>query len=106
MHLHELHLLLRKYPSVVEIDGRPLINFERYVKFTGRIKEILQYKPPDLERYRNQGQLAYLDNQLRGVHLESHLDDDLLERSLALEAEETRSHKKRTRELKSLGFRA
>ncbi|RDB23999.1 Serine/threonine-protein kinase STY17 [Hypsizygus marmoreus] len=105
VHLRELHSTLQKYPVTVEVDGVPLINFERYVKFTDRIKEVLHYEPPDLERYRQQGQLAYLEHQLRGVHLKPTIDEDLMERSLALEAGEARDYRTRKRELKRLGFK-
>lgn len=105
MHLRELFSTLQKYPSDVEVNGVPLINFERYTKFTARIKEVLHYVPPDLERYRQQGQLAYLEHQLRGVYMKPTVEDELMERSLALEAEETRDYRTRKRELKSLGFK-
>ncbi len=44
--LEELHAVLQKYPTIVKVDGYPLINFERYVKFMDRIKEVVHYKPP------------------------------------------------------------
>lgn len=105
VHLRELHSTLQKYPTVVEVDGHPLINFERYIKFTDRIKEVLHYTPPDLEQYRQQGQLAYLEQQLRGVHLKPDVDEELMERSLKLEAGETRDYRTRRRELRRLGFK-
>lgn len=89
---------------MVEIDGQPLINFQRYIRFTDRVREVLHFTPPDLERYRQRGQLAYLEDQLRGVHLTTNADEELMERSMALEAQETRDHKGRRRELQSLGF--
>lgn len=95
-----------KYPVVVEIDGRSLINFERYTKFMGKVREARLHKPPDLERFRSLGQLAYLEHQLRTVNLDNnHSDDALMTRSLELEAVETRIHNSRARELERLGFR-
>ncbi|KAF8061461.1 hypothetical protein FPV67DRAFT_1509075 [Lyophyllum atratum] len=105
VHLRELYSTLSKYPTVMEVDGIPLINFERYIRFTDRIKEVLHYIPPDLERYRQQGQLAYLEHQLRSVQLNPNIDEELMQRSMTLEAGETRDHRTRKRELRRLGFR-
>lgn len=105
VHLKDLHSVLKQNPIVVEDQGHPLINFQRYVKFMDRIKEILHYKPPDLEQYRHQGQLAYLENQLKGVQPTANTDDELMEKSIALEAGEVLDFKLRRRELRSLGFR-
>ncbi|KAG5645835.1 hypothetical protein DXG03_005176 [Asterophora parasitica] len=105
VHLRELHSTLQKYPTVVEVDGHPLINFERYIRFTDRIKEVLHYVPPDLERYRQLGQLAYLENQLRSVQLKPTIDEDVMQRSMTLEVGETRDYRTRKRELKRLGFK-
>ncbi|KAG6909463.1 hypothetical protein DXG01_000448 [Tephrocybe rancida] len=105
VHLRELFSTLQKHPTVVKVDGIHMINFERYIRFTDRVKEVLHYMPPDLERYRQQGQLAYLEHQLRKVHLHSNVDEDLMKRSTTLEAGETRDYRARKRELKRLGFR-
>jgi len=104
VHLKDLHSVLEQNPIVVEDQGHPLINFQRYVKFMDRIKEILHYKPPVLEQYRHQGQLAYLENQLKGVQLTASTDDELMEKSIALEAGEVLDFKLRRREFRSLGF--
>jgi son of sevenless-like protein len=103
--LRELNSLLLKHPSTVNDDGRALINFDRYVKFMDRLNEVLDFSPPDLERYRKGGQLAYLDHQLRNIRVDAQVEESLEERSKALEAEETRDYRKRTRELQSLGFK-
>ncbi|KAG6833188.1 hypothetical protein H0H87_010250 [Tephrocybe sp. NHM501043] len=105
VHLRELYTTLQKYPTVIEVNGTHMINFERYIRFTDRVKEVLHHVPPDLERYRQQGQLAYLEHQLRKVHLDANIDEELMTRSLALEAGETRDLQARKRELKRLGFR-
>lgn len=106
MHLKELHNVLQKNPANVRHRGRLLINFERYVKFMERLKEVLHYRPPDLEQYRTQGPLAYLEHQLRNISVGSpELDQTFLERSDLLEANETRQYLQRTNELASLGFR-
>lgn len=105
VHLRELFSALQKYPPAVKEDGVMLINFERYVKFTDRMKEVVHYVAPDLERYRQQGQLAYLEHQLHDIYLKPNIDEELMERSLTLEAEETRDYRTRKRELKRLGFK-
>jgi son of sevenless-like protein len=93
VHLRDLHSLLQNYPPTLEIQGRSLINFRRYYKFMEHVRGLRLFKPPDLERYRN-GQLAYyLQHQLRGVHFDADTDVALMERSLELEADETRIHR-------------
>ncbi|KAF8892698.1 ras guanine nucleotide exchange factor domain-containing protein [Infundibulicybe gibba] len=103
VHLRELHLTLQRYPPVMDVDGQPLINFERYVKFTDRVREVLHHVPPDLEPFRQRGQLAYLEHQLR--ELGECDDEEMMERSVALEAGEARDYRSRRRELQKLGFR-
>ncbi|KAJ6455838.1 ras guanine nucleotide exchange factor domain-containing protein [Mycena sanguinolenta] len=106
VHLRDLHSLLQNYPPTVEVQGRTLVNFRRYSKFMEHVRGMRLLKPPDLERYRETGQLAYLQHQLRGVHFDSDTDVALMERSLELEADETRIHRTRALELKRLGFRS
>ncbi|KAJ6546433.1 ras guanine nucleotide exchange factor domain-containing protein [Mycena vulgaris] len=106
VHLRDLHSLLENYPLKVQIDGRPLINFRRYTKFMEHVRGLSLFKPPDLERYRQNGQLAYLQHQLRGIHFDPDSDVALMQRSLELEADETRIHRTRALELKRLGFRS
>ncbi|KAJ7046529.1 ras guanine nucleotide exchange factor domain-containing protein [Mycena alexandri] len=106
VHLRDLNSLLRNYPPTLEIDGCTLINFRRYSKFMEHIRALHLLKPPDLERYRASGQLAYLQHQLRGVHFDPDTDAALMQRSLELEADETRIHRTRALELKRLGFRS
>lgn len=105
VHLKELHTVLHKYPAVIERDRRPLINFERYVRFVDRLKEVLHYTAPDLERYRQQGQLAYLEHHLRNLQVSQAVEEGLMKRSRDLETDEIRDYRRRTRELKSLGFK-
>ncbi|KAF7359517.1 Serine/threonine-protein kinase STY17 [Mycena sanguinolenta] len=106
VHLRDLHSLLQNYPPTVEVQGRTLINFRRYSKFMEHVRGLRLLKPPDLDRYRETGQLAYLQHQLRGVHFDPNTDVALMERSLELEADETRIHRTRALELKRLGFRS
>lgn len=101
VHLKELRSVLTHNPIVVEDEGRPLINFQRYVKFMDKIKETLHHKPPDLEQYRQQGYLAYLENQLQFVHIGEDTDDELMKRSIALRKGEVLEIKRR---YQSVGF--
>ncbi|TFK72558.1 ras GEF [Pluteus cervinus] len=105
VHLRELHSVLQQYPQVVTKDNKSLINFERYTKFAERLKELTQLKPTSLERYRSQGQLAYVEAHLRNVHPSSSQDDDFNRQSLKLHEEEAREWRQRKLELKALGFR-
>lgn len=105
MHLKELHAVLQKYPTIVRVDGYPLINFERYVKFMDRVKEVVHYKPPSLEHYRQHGYREYLENQLRNLKMTSTSDDEQMVRSQSLEAREILDYRTRKPQLKTLGFR-
>ena len=105
MHLEDLRSVLRDNPIEVEDEGRPLINFQRYVKFMDKIKEILHYKPPDLEQYRRQGYLAYLENQLQCTcngQIGENTDDGLMKKSIALREGEVLEIKRR---YQSVGFK-
>ncbi|KAF9496004.1 hypothetical protein BDN71DRAFT_1446698 [Pleurotus eryngii] len=105
LHLHDLATVFAHHSQIKEEDGRVLVNFERYTKFTEKLKEITRCKPPDLESYRGQGQLAYLEHQLRNVEQTPGAEYDLSNRSLAQAGEESRVFKQRRRELNQLGFR-
>jgi son of sevenless-like protein len=83
-----LHSVLKHNPIEVKEEGRPLINFQRYVKFMDKIKGILHYKPPALEQYRQQGYLAYLENQLQCVCIGENIDGELMKKSIELQERE------------------
>lgn len=70
-----------------------------------RVREVLYYKVPDLEQYRQQGQLEYLQNQLRNMEMSKVSDDRQTERSKKLEILELSDHRNRKPQLKNLGFR-
>jgi len=100
VHLKDLCSVVTHNPIVVEDEGRSLINFQRYVKFMDKIKEISHYKPPDLEQYRQQGYLAYLENQLQCVYIGQNgekADDEIMKKSIALRKGEVLEIKQRFR---------
>jgi len=106
VHLEKLRLVLQSYPITVQVDGHPLINFQRYLKFMDCVNEVLvRYKPPDLEEYRQLGQLDYLENQLRKLRMSPTSDDTMTARSRDLEAREALTLKTRKPQLGGLGFR-
>lgn len=88
VHLKELHSVLHLNKRVVEVKGRPLVNFQRYAKFLEKVRTVFPLPPPDLERYRQQGQLAYLENKLAEVTLGESADDWLVSRSQTVKTEE------------------
>ncbi|TFK26396.1 ras GEF [Coprinopsis marcescibilis] len=104
VHLKQLHTVLVENPRVVEVERRHLINFQRYVKFVDQFNDVLAFKPPDLEQYRDQGQLAYLEHQLANVTVSDSADDELMARSIALEAGETQLVRQRVLEKQTLGM--
>jgi len=84
VHLEDLHSVLMDNPIIVKDEGLPLINFQHYVKFMDKIKDIHHDKPPDLEQYCRQGYLAYIENQLKCVCVGQNTDDKLMRKSIAL----------------------
>ncbi|RXW17464.1 hypothetical protein EST38_g8388 [Candolleomyces aberdarensis] len=86
VHLEELRSILRANGRIVEIKGQPLINIQRYTEFLNRVKELFSLPPPDLERYRHQGQLAYLEAQLADVQIGEVADRELEEKAQSLKA--------------------
>jgi len=103
VHLIELRTVFRAHQTVVDIDGRRLINFAQYIKFSARMKELLDYKSTNQPNYEG-GPFAYLESQLRGIHINASTDESLDNRSRSLGAEERRINDLRLREFRSLGF--
>jgi len=97
--------VLQRYPITIQVDGRPLINFERYLKFMDRVNEVVHYKPPSLEQCRQLGHLDYLESQLRNLRMSPTSEEDLMARSRILEARETLDFRTRKPQLKALGFK-
>jgi son of sevenless-like protein len=103
-HLKELGKVLRLYPVTIEQDGQHLINFNRYIKFMDRTKEIMYYEPPRLEEFRLQGQLAYLVNQIRSICPSVETEQRLMAKSRALMSQEASDYRTRKPQLVKLGF--
>ncbi|RXW24190.1 hypothetical protein EST38_g1647 [Candolleomyces aberdarensis] len=104
VHLKDLHSVLHMNKRVVQIKGRPFINFQRYTKFMDRVREIFSLPPPDLESHRKQGQLAYLEDKLATVSLEEGAEDELVQRSQTVQANEVVLKRLRIPERGKLGF--
>ena len=105
VHLKELQLVLRNNPITVEVDQERLINFQRYVKFMDQTKELFRYKTPDLELYRHDGRLEYLEGQLRSLEASKKTEDQVVARSLFLERRENVVHTAKKAQLRALGFK-
>jgi len=103
-HLKELGKVLRNYPVTIEKDGHHLINFNRYTNFMDRTMEIMYYVPLCLDEFRQQGQLAYLLNQIRGISPSEENEERLMTRSRALMAQEASDYRTRKPQLVKLGF--
>jgi hypothetical protein len=89
LHLKDLDSVLRRNSRVVEIKGQSVINFQRYTRFIDQLEEIFRLPLPDLERYRSQGQLAYLEHKLEKVVLDEEAENELVKRSQSIQAEES-----------------
>ncbi|RXW17394.1 hypothetical protein EST38_g8463, partial [Candolleomyces aberdarensis] len=85
-HMGDLHSVLQVHEKTIEYNGQSLINVERYTGFMARVEELTRLPPPDLERYRHQGQLAYLESKLADVRVGGDAEDELLEKARGLKA--------------------
>jgi Lhr-like helicase len=105
VHLKDLHLILKNNPITVKIDNEHLINFQRFVKFMDRAKELLLHRAPNyLEMFRHDGRLEYLEGQLRSMEVLKRTEDEVKARSLFLERRENVEQKGRSYQMRSLGF--
>jgi len=100
MHLKELGKVLGQNLPTIEVDGRQLINFKRYIRFMECIKEVY-YSPPDLEEHRDSGQLEYLLGKLRIVDTSEASREQMSERSVSLMEKESTDHRSRKSQLGS-----
>ncbi|KAF5324648.1 hypothetical protein D9611_004380 [Ephemerocybe angulata] len=105
VHLKDLHSVLHLNKRVVVYHGQALLNFERYAKFMDKLRAVFPYPPPDLERFRQQGQLAYLEDKLANVRVDEEADDQLFSRSQSVRATEKVLSDLKVPERVRLGFR-
>jgi len=103
LHLKDLQRILDDHPVTVRV-GDNLINFERYTKFMDRINEVAHYTPPNLQEYRNTGQLEYLLDSLQKFPISNNTDTEMLTRSLVLKERERSDANQRKHVLARLGF--
>jgi hypothetical protein len=85
VHIEELHSVLNAYERTIERGGQTLINVQRYTEFMHRVQELFRLPPPDLERFRHQGELAYLESQLADVRIGSAANDEVLAKAISLQ---------------------
>lgn len=105
VHIQDLGSVLQSHRPTIEREGRTLINFERHIRFIDKVKEVLYYKPPDLEEYRPLGYLRYLEHRLRNIRPDDpKFEQSLLKQANVRELEEDRMRRNRTSELQRLGF--
>lgn len=104
LHLKDLHSVLHANKRVITVKGRPLINFQRYTLFMHKLKEVLPYSPPDLELYRQRGELAYLEEKLQGVQLGEAAEIQNHSRSQTLRDLEGDPHSRRIARLAKIGW--
>ncbi|KAH6918894.1 hypothetical protein BKA70DRAFT_1089732 [Coprinopsis sp. MPI-PUGE-AT-0042] len=106
LHLKQIHLVLDdpNHGQVIMHDGRPLINFKRYSEYVKTFRENLAFKAPDLDKQRNAGHLAYLEQRLADVRTDEASEQELMSRSLKHEQGESKMIRNHTLELAALGF--
>ena len=104
VHVEDLRLVLDAHERTIEVDGQTLINVQRYTEFTNLVKELHRLPPPDLERYRHQGELAYLESKLAGVQIGEAADRELRARAQSLKTVEDVLNSQRIREKLRAGF--
>ncbi|KAJ3548437.1 hypothetical protein NMY22_g1270 [Coprinellus aureogranulatus] len=104
VHLKELHSVLHANKRAIMVKNRPLINFQRYNLFMDKLQEVLSYPPPDLERYRDGGELVYLEEKLKHVTLGEAAEEQIHSRGEALREIEKRPHTTRVARAGMLGM--
>jgi son of sevenless len=106
LHLKQIRSVLDHpdHRQVIVHDGRPLINFKRYSEYVHKFKEHLAFKAPDLEKQRNAGHLAYLEQRLADVRVDEASEQELMSRSMKHEQGESKMIRNHTLELAALGF--
>ena len=102
--MEELRSVLDAHERTIEINGQTLINVQRYTEFMNRVKELFPLPPPDLERYRHQGELAYLESKLAGVQVGEAADREFETKARSLKAIEDVLESQRIREKLRAGF--
>jgi hypothetical protein len=93
VHLVGLTTVARNHQNLININGRLLINFTKWVKLNARMKEIFEYKSPNYVNGRELKSFAYLEGELWRVNANTDLNESLEARSNLLEAEERGTHK-------------
>ncbi|KAF9036774.1 ras guanine nucleotide exchange factor domain-containing protein [Panaeolus papilionaceus] len=89
IHLKELNATLQRNTRTLQLDSQRLVNFTRYVEFMERLNESLAYhRAPNLEKYRREGALAYLESKLKGVEVSDQEEEKQIARSKVLQAKE------------------
>jgi len=66
VHICDMRIEFSKGANMVEIQGVPMINFAKWTRVHGCVKDVIRRKPPDVSKYRqkNARALAYLEDQL------------------------------------------
>jgi hypothetical protein len=90
---------------MANIQSLHLINFAKWTRCYHRIKDVFQYKAPDVsnDRQKKAG-VAYLEGQLRGVSIDSTVNQCLEDRSIWL-AEKEEAIRPRLLALQAVGMR-
>ena len=102
VHLIELQKVLPEHPVTIQAEGRHLINLERYIAFTARSMELLDYTPPSGGNHHQGQQLEYLLTQFRTITYPQGTDERQSERSAILQAQEPKG---KIEHLAQLGFK-
>ncbi|KAJ3565272.1 hypothetical protein NP233_g7743 [Leucocoprinus birnbaumii] len=108
VHISDLRKILAQHPETLEHDHRTLINFERYIHFRNYLQTYIPSSHTayaDLQRFRNTGQLAYVEARMNGIVLNYASDVELETRASELKRAEIRERNHRTIERERLGFR-
>ncbi|KIY51139.1 hypothetical protein FISHEDRAFT_71430 [Fistulina hepatica ATCC 64428] len=103
VHLRELKSIFNANDISKKESMRPE-NFERYVKLFSRLKGTLCCDPPELEMYRNQGTLVYLQRELSVVHPCHEAERLVIRQSDKLVKMDRDEDRSRVRQLSKLGF--
>lgn len=94
IHINRLKQIYGSQSSHVMVEGRKLINFERYRKLSGEISDFLRYQ--DAHNYPSQQMtfpaLSYLEDELKKTKIDEQAGKTIEALSLERQAQEDRDY--------------
>lgn len=110
MQLKDLQSVYERHQREIAVDGRLVINFEKYTRVYESISTMLAFQKHindkiNIESERKAGPFSYLEKELASTALGQAAEDKLEARSAELQKQEDRDYEYRVNELAAVGFK-